>query len=431
MENSTIISENLFPPVVRNWADKLYAAGLMIYVFACNFSISASQTGLSLAMIGFIAMYRQGRITVRKTPLDAPFAFMALTGLLSVFRAEDLSRAIPELKIYLLIFCFYLAYWPRMSENFQKTLFTIFIVSAGIMGLLNSYRMPDLELTGNRAKGFFSTSMTFGECQTIATLAILTLFGFIKTNTVKMSLLLMGGIATTYSVIFSMVRGAWLGLTAGSLLLLYSFPKRTFIALTIIALSISPLIYFSSDIQERFGGLSLQQTAAIAGKNMDEKFPTASLEASYRRLTIWLRGFQMFENNYAFGVGMNNVKTWYKRLATEFEFKSDLIWGHQHNNFIQIMVMTGFIGLIAFFYFILEAIKLTWRAKKSDNIAWSHSLSLGAASILICFLITGLTEYSWGDEEVSMMALFITGLMMNRSDDYFSTSTAGATATTE
>lgn len=425
--NSSLI--NSFPPQERTWADQMFAIGLFVFVIACNFSISASQIGLSLAMIGFIALYKAGRIRPRPTPLDAPFAFMAVTGLLSVFRAEDLSRAIPELRIYLLIFCFYLAYWPRMSESFQKKLFTVFIISAGIMGALNSYRMPHLELAGNRAKGFFSTSMTFGECQALATLAILTLFATVEKSVSRMSLLLLASIATTYSVMFSMVRGAWLGLAVGSIMLSFRYPKRIPAALLVIVIATLPLVYFSPAIQDRFVGLSLQQTAAIADQKIDAKFQNASLEASYRRLTIWMRGFQMLENNYAFGVGMNNVKTWYKRLASDFEFKADLIWGHQHNNFMQILAMTGYIGLFAFFYFIIEALKFAWRAYTAVGNNGVKSIGTGAFSLLICFFITGLTEYSWGDEEVAMMALFLGGLMLNCSENQSQESEREALAT--
>lgn len=428
MNNAKILIDS-FPPQNRNWADKLYAAGLLIFVIACNFSISASQIGLGLAMIGFIGMYKAGKISFRVTPLDAPFAFMALTGVLSLFRAEDLSRAIAEMRIYLIIMCFYLVYWPRMSEDFQKKLFTVFIISAGITGLLNTYRMPDLELTANRAKGFFSTSMTFGECQAMATIAILTLIGIVEKNTAKLSLLLLAGVGTTYSVMFSMVRGAWLGMSAGFLLLIWRFPRRTIIALILIATAMSPLIYYSPDIQDRISSLSLQKTANAGEKGMEAKFSTASLECSYRRLTVWQRGFQMLEGNYAFGVGMNNVKTWYKRFASEFEFKSDLIFGHQHSNYMQTLAMTGFLGLIAFFYFIIAIMKLAWRPEKIADMPWSDSLSLGTASLLICFFVTGLTEYSWGDQEVAMMALFLTGLMLNRVDQQSLQSEAGVVAT--
>jgi hypothetical protein len=42
---------------------------------------------------------------------------------------------------------------------------------------------------------------------------------------------------------------------------------------------------------------------------------------------------------------------------------------------------------------------------------------MGAAAIFVCFIVTGFTEHSWGDEEVIMMAFFLSGLLMNSHEE--------------
>ncbi len=411
------------------WADKLYTAGLFLFAFSCNFSISAAQISLGLALIGFIGLYRAGKTAIRATPLDKPLAFFVFAGILSVFRAEDLSLALFDTKKLLLVFCFYLTYWIKLPEKTVKHLFSVFIFSAGLAGIINSLQMPYITLVGNRPKGFFSSIMTFGECQAIGLMTALALFGLTKGNFSRLSLLLLAAVATAYSVMFSMVRSAWVGLLAGLPVLLIYFPRRTAFALLIITCAASPFILINQDIQDRLMGLNPVHTVEIAKVQMTDKFSSSSLQGNYHRLTAWWRGFQMLADNFSFGVGLDNVKPWFERLASEFEIKNNMIWGHQHNNFMQFLVTTGIFGLTAFFYIIIAAIKFFLEPYANKGSGWRDSLRLCPLAIFICFIAFGIGEFSWADEEVAMMTFFITGLMMNgHQKDYASPASPLATS---
>ncbi len=409
-----VISPPIEPVSAPVWPGRLYTAGLFIFAFCCNFSISASQIGLGLALIGCIGLYRHGNIKLRATPLDLPFAFLALTGVLSVFRAEDLSRAVPEIKTYLVITCFYLSYWYDMSEEQLKRLLVVYVTSAALVGIVNGIRTPFQTLTGNRARGFFSTSMTFAECQAMALLVVCVFFATIKRDVIRQSLLLLAAAATSYSLILSKVRSAWLGLFFGFMVLLFRFPKRTALAMMFVLAAVAPVAVADPDVQDRLMSFLPSKTAEIAQAKIDDHFTSSSLQGTYHRLTIWLRGIQMLENHFIFGVGLNNTKPWFRRFASNFEIENDMIWGHQHNNFIQILASTGLIGLIAFINFIIATLFFSWQAFRNYENSWSRMISAGAMAVFLCFLASGIGEYSWGDEEVAMMALFLTGLLMNR-----------------
>ncbi|HNX76901.1 MAG TPA: O-antigen ligase family protein [Candidatus Rifleibacterium sp.] len=395
------------------WAGKLYTAGLFIFVFCCNFSISASQIGLGLALIGCIGQYRAGQMRLKSTPLDLPFAFLALTGILSVFRAEDLSRAVPEIRSYLVIACFYLSFWYEMSEDQLKRLLVVYVTSAALVGMVNGLRTPYLTLIGNRARGFFSTSMTFAECQSMALLVICVIFASVKRDLIRQSLLLFAAAVTSYSLILSKVRSAWLGFFFGILVLFFHFPKRIAIAMLFVLAAVSPVAIADPDVYDRLISFLPSKTAEIAQAKIDDHFTSSSLQGTYHRLTIWLRGMQMLENHFAFGVGLSNTKPWFKHFASKFESENNLIWGHQHNNFVQILASTGLIGLIAFINFIIVTLAFTWQASMSGQNSWRGMVSKGAMAVFLCFLASGIGEYSWGDEEVVMMALFLLGLLMN------------------
>lgn len=410
--NETKNTENcgLYPPQNLCWADYLYIFGLFVYAIAGNFSISASQTGLSLSLIGFIGLYRLGRVSIRRTPLEKPFAFLIAAAVLSCFRANEAFKALSEIKSFLIIMVFYLAYWPEMSKEFQNRLLNTFIFSAVLVSIVNNYNILAGITEGKHTKGFFSMCITFGECMSLAGLAALLRLALPSKTKTDYLINLFALLLISVSMIMSLTRGAWLGFIAGSGVLAIRFPRRLVPLLLILALGASIIALQHPAFKERLTGFNMKKTIEAANRPMSLNNESIALFSNLQRLYIWLRGFKMTDSAFVFGVGARNVKTHYKRLAGEFEHRLNLIWGHQHNNFMQIFAMYGIIGLIAFFYFIIETVKFLLGGKADEN-----GLSLGAIAIFAGFLFFGFTEYSWGDEEVIMMAMFLTGLLMNRN----------------
>jgi len=408
--NETKITENsaFYPPANLCWADYLYIFGLFVYAIAGNFSISASQTGLSLSLIGFIGLYRLGRVNIRRTPLEKPFAFLIAAAVLSCFRANESFKALSEIKSFLIIMVFYLTYWPEMSKDFQNRLLSTFIFSAVLVSIVNNYNILAGFSEGKHTRGFFSMCITFGECMSLAGLTVLLRLGLPSKSKTEYMLHLIALLFISVSMIQSLTRGAWLGFFAGSTILAVRFPRKLVPLLLILALVASIIALQHPAFKERLTGFNMKKTIEAANRPMSLNNESIALFSNLQRLYIWLRGFKMTDNAFVFGVGARNVKTHYKRLAGEYEHRLNLIWGHQHNNFMQIFAMYGIIGLIAFFYFIIETVKFLIAGKLDRN-----SLSTGAIAIFSGFLFFGFTEYSWGDEEVIMMAMFLTGLLMN------------------
>ena len=82
-----------------------------------------------------------------------------------------------------------------------------------------------------------------------------------------------------------------------------------------------------------------------------------------------------------------------------------------HNNFVQLALDTGFLGLftwvgIWFCFFLL----LYQRAKALNGDANERWVVLGSAAGVIAFLTGGLFETNFYDSEVSMLLYFIMAL---------------------
>ncbi|PKL49723.1 MAG: hypothetical protein CVV42_05140 [Candidatus Riflebacteria bacterium HGW-Riflebacteria-2] len=389
----------------NNWADRLLMAGLMLYAFSSTFSIAASQTGLSLALIAFISLYRNGKVNFKPTSFAGPYAFLVLAGILAVFRAEYSVRALSEIKSFLVIFALYLIYWPDTIADRRSLVLNTYLLSASLIAAYSCAHSYIFMRLGDHAHGFFSTSITFGECQALAALALIHKLVAEHQDKGKKLFWMLALIMTMASMLLSFTRGAWMGFIAGFAVLFVGFPRRLLPIVIVSILSIALAINFSPYLRERVSGFDLSRILSTADKSFEQNFESVAIMSSFHRLYIWQRGYVMLGENNVFGIGAKNMKYSYRRLASEFERENNLIWSHQHNNFMQMLLSYGFIGLIAFFYFILSLGKFALSA--TDNNKY------GALAILACFLTFGLTEHSWGDEEVIMMAFFLTGLMLS------------------
>ncbi len=401
-------SNTLLQPQSVSKARKLYTAGLYLYAATCHFSISASQISLGLALIGFIIELYHGRIRVTGTSVDKPFAFLCFACFLSVFRANNPLQALTDLKTFLLILCFYLPFWYKPEQSQQKRLLTTFIVSTGIAATVVFYKHMFIFESGTRAKGFFSSPMTFGECQAMALLVIVSAIAFVK-QTRHYLLLSAAAVFSCCAIVFSMVRGAWLALITGLIYIVAKKPAKVAPVCAIMALAVSGLFIGDINIRERLDGLNPASTISTGKIRIGEEQPGVSLSANYQRLLNWHRGFEMIKDRYAFGIGMNNVYDWYEKLCTDYEKEKKWVFGHMHNNFLQFLITAGPLGLIAFLWFFYELFLFVFCQTKPPENTISWLCEFGGRSILICYFVTGFFEYSFGDQEVTMMAFFLTG----------------------
>ncbi len=402
-----------FPEAEKNWPTKLLMAGLIIFAIACNFSISLSQIGLGLALIGTIVLLKNKEYTTRPTPIDLSFACFAFAGFLSLFNAAETLKAIIEMKKFLIIFVFYITFWIPYSEAFQKKILGIYLSFATIISAAGIAKLYLVDVNLDRAYGFFSLPITFGECQAMALLLAISWLCTPNKSKNETAGILLSITLILSALILSFTRGAWLGFGFGFLTLLVRFPRKLLMIAVFIGIFVGLLAANDSQVRERFQSMSIKKNLQTFQRRVDAKYETDGFESNFRRLRNWQIGFDIFNSMPVFGAGMNNVKYWYKKRATEFERNNSFIFGHQHNNFMQLMVMTGLLGLTCFFWFLLSLARLLIAAPNYIESDWQKNISKGAIAVLFCFIATGLTEYSWGDEEVAMLAFFLMGIMIN------------------
>ncbi len=134
------------------------------------------------------------------------------------------------------------------------------------------------------------------------------------------------------------------------------------------------------------------------------------------RFELWNAGLKMFRDHPIFGVGDIDLGKLYAQYKHNYDKE---IQGHMHNNFIHELVTLGLFGFLAFCFLIIKIIKIDLKIfKETKNIPFISSYALGTIGGFVAFLVSGLTEFNFGDQEIITLVWFTFGF--NLALYYFS-----------
>jgi O-antigen ligase len=131
-------------------------------------------------------------------------------------------------------------------------------------------------------------------------------------------------------------------------------------------------------------------------------------ETNIERIRLWSIGFKIFLDYPLFGVGDIDLGKIYS------EYKPDYVkenYGHLHNNYIHFLVILGSVGFLAVLFLLYKIFSLNLKIYRAlKNVEFASSYSLGTFSAFIGFLVSGLAEWNFGDQEIITMVWFTIGL---------------------
>lgn len=217
-----------------------------------------------------------------------------------------------------------------------------------------------------------------------ALLGILSLSGRSSETLSKLLKLSICMVFLVTALLINLKRGPWMGLSFSLIIIGLMQSRRELLAsvfsLILVVLMLSPT----------------NERIVESGKH----FSTAG-----GRAEMWKVGFEI-TRVHPIGLGLDNAK--YMRTVNPFLPETHK---HMHNNFINVLVESGWLGLIIFSMWTLLPIQAALTRRER-----SPTLLIHLAAALAAWNVAGLVEYNFGDSEVRMIALLFMGLVFANSE---------------
>jgi putative inorganic carbon (HCO3(-)) transporter len=332
---------------------------------------------------------------VRRTPLDGVLGLLFGVLVLSTLASGDPLHAGGWARLWIVVTYPVFFWWMRDRAHAARLARLLVLVSAcvAVYGIvqhvtgIDVYRSALGRATaveprgpgyaGYAVVGFFGNYLTFAHTM----LFPLAFAGALALGGDRLGLVAAPLLAAV--VILTTARGAWLAaLAIAAALALVGRARRALPALAAAGIAVALAFGLRPDLREHAASMFLP-----GGENVG-------------RVGIYRTNFEIIHDHPVLGLGFGR----YKRAAKPYYDRHPEAdrRSHAHSNYLQIAAEAGLIGLAAFALVWAETLALGWTAlaRAPDTAAWSTAA--GAWVGIVGFLVGGLTQYSFGDNEVAL-----------------------------
>ena len=156
------------------------------------------------------------------------------------------------------------------------------------------------------------------------------------------------------------------------------------------------------------GAIALTTTAYLASPAIFTRFNQFKnyefeQAAENRRLAVWQRSYEIFQDHPILGVGPDNFKTAYAEKTRGTRAKP---LGHAHNDFFNVLVYSGILGLAAFIFFWKQLGFQLWSDFRKKG---ASPFLLAGVCVLAAYLVYCQFESSLVYREIRMELFFLLG----------------------
>ena len=403
----------------ENVYNKIGELGIYIYTLSLFISKSGISIGLGFLILAFLLYLwdkRRISLTVEEKYILAILILLPIFSLLSEGGSYSFQRTLE--KSYRYIGLFFIPLFLQKDKIVERvlSLFSLSIVISFVNGIF-FYKKLKWKFN-ERLISFSSNPLDEAHIMSMGSMLVLVaIVYYIKEKkwlyTPFYSLTF---ILSLIALLFTQGRGAWIGFVVALFIVLFFLfkSKKNFI---VAMLAISLLGYGTINSKVLENNRYIKRIISIT--NADATSPKI-------RILLWESSIDMFKNNLPFGVGRDNAGKFaleyieknkkydeMKGKWAKLELKNIAGSGNLHSMYFTSLAEEGilFFPFIGMFLFILYR-QIRYCIGRERDI--NYYIVVGTISMLVAFLVGGLTENVWREIWKSNMLVFILGLYLSR-----------------
>lgn len=384
--------------------EDLFLYSLLAVGFCAPISITAAEVFMIVTIIIWIISAIKNKVSLKQSfssPLTLPIGVFITIHLISSFTGIAPAHSLQDFsKVWILLIFFaamhgYSKVYPlRMGAGFYAGGAALAATYAIIQTIIHRYIGHDLDF---RASSFSGTYMHAGGLFMMGVIAAASIVAYRFKNengdhTPKF--LYVGGlIIISVGLLFTFTRGSWIAAGIGLAVLTFLTDKRVFGGLLILLVLTGALAWNTSFMHRLKSSFYLKDN-------------TSQME----RIYMWKAGLKIIKDRPIFGIGTANLEKIYPSYKDARAVEPNA--GHVHNNLLQIAIIDGLPGLVAFLWiFVAFWIELYKGIKKANNAVFKYAL-IGGFSISIAFFINGFFEYNFFSSQPALAFWYLMGVCM-------------------
>jgi O-antigen ligase len=347
---------------------------------------------LAIALWG-IAAWRHGlRPSLPRRPFTLVTLLFLATFLLSSALGVDPRGSFQSVHKYLLLLALFPIAAMRLKGSTARHPLYLYTAGAAVCALWGIAKhffgqtdgIPAFFVREERIRSFSGHYMVFGGLLMLAVL--LGFYFLLKNPRDRWSWAFLG--LNLYGLMLTGTRGAWLGLAVGFVLWGFFTNKRWMLAGLAALLTVFLLVPNSG--RDRIFDI-LQR---------NDRFERSS---DVERLLIWKAGLRIVQDHMVFGIGHGSIGKVYPSYKETKATEQTV--SHMHNNFMQIAVQNGLVGLGVFLAWLGVYVWTVRRERPLDPEDARLHFTLSCA--FLASMVWGLTEYTFSHQFLSVQALLL------------------------
>lgn len=358
----------------------LITGSLLLFAASCFFSIAVNSLSLGLLALSWAGlMIAEKRWLAVATPYDWFFLAYILAELIATAFSVNRPQSILFAKRLLLTG---IVYGIVANVTTRKDLGTFFVVLTGSATLVALIGVGKVLLEHTVRLGIFQFYMTTSELMMITFLLVLP-FAIFPGTPARMRLLSIGALIPLGIALYATVtRGAYLAVIGGAVFM--AIVRNRWLLVPLIIVVVLIILFAPPYVQQRLASI------------VDPAHPENAT-----RIALWTTGWTIFTHHPVVGVGDIDLRELYDQYAT---VQNPEHHGHLHNVPLQVLVTLGIVGFIALYALFTRIAITEWRTYVAARGDWFRgSIALGALGVFVGFHVMGLTEWSFGDQEVVIL----------------------------